>query len=148
MSLRDKLNDDMKKALKEQDKMRLSVLRMVKASIKNQEIDKKRELSEDEVLEVLAKEVKLRKEAAVEFAKGGRDEAVANIEQEVAILNEYLPTQLTEEEIRHIVREAIQQTGAVGKNDLGMVMKAVMPRVKGRADGKLVNSIVNEFLAK
>lgn len=148
MSLKDRLSDDMKQAMKDKEagKLRLSVIRMVKANIKNVEIDKKKELSEEEVLDVFAKEVKMRRDSMEEFAKGNRPDLVANLEQEVAILMTYLPQQLSEAEVRALVTEAVKETGASSPKEMGKVMAALMPKVKGRADGKLVNSIVKELL--
>ncbi|MDF2927930.1 GatB/YqeY domain-containing protein [Anaerospora sp.] len=148
MSTKERLTDDMKQAMKDKEagKLRLSVIRMVRASIKNVEIDRKRELAEDEVLDVLAKELKLRRDAMVEFEKANRLDLVENLEKEVAVLMDYLPQQLTEEEVRAFVTDAVQQTQASNAKDMGKVMAALMPKVKGRADGKLVNTIVREML--
>ncbi len=148
MSTKERLTDDMKQAMKDKEagKLRLSVIRMVRASIKNVEIDRKKELAEDEVLDVLAKELKLRRDAMVEFEKANRLDLVENLEKEVAVLMDYLPQQLTEEEVRAFVTDAVQQTQASNAKDMGKVMAALMPKVKGRADGKLVNTIVREML--
>lgn len=148
MSVKERLNDDMKQAMKEKEvgKFRLSVIRMVRSSIKNAEIDRRKDLTEEEVLDILAREVKLRRDAAEEFKKGNRLDLVENLEKEVAILLEYLPTQLSEQEVRVLVAEAIDQTQAISAKDMGKVMAALMPKVKGRADGKLVNTVVRELL--
>ncbi len=150
MSLKDKLTEDMKQAMKDKEagKQRLSVIRMVRASIKNTEIDRKKELSDEEVLDVLAKEVKMRRDSLEEFKRGNRPDLVAGLEQEIAILMEYLPPQLSEEEVRALVAEAVAQTGAAGPKDMGKVMAALMPKVKGRADGKTVNAMVKDALNK
>ncbi|HWR38110.1 MAG TPA: GatB/YqeY domain-containing protein [Patescibacteria group bacterium] len=149
MSLKDRLMEDMKLAMKEKEegKQRLSVIRMVRASIKNVEIDRKCELSEDEVLDVLAREVKLRRDAMEEFRKGNRPDLVENLERELVVLMQYLPQQLTEEEIRKLVTEAVHEAQAVTPKDMGKVMAVLMPKVKGRSDGKLVNSLVREALS-
>ncbi|NLI92444.1 MAG: GatB/YqeY domain-containing protein [Peptococcaceae bacterium] len=148
MSLKDRLVEDMKAAMKakEEGKVRLSVIRMVRAAIKNAEIDKKTEFNDAQVIEVLAREVKMRRDAMVEFAKGNRTDKVQELEEEVAILMEYLPQQFTEEEIRKIAEEIIAETGAQGPKDLGKVMGMITPKTKGRADGKIVNQIVRELL--
>jgi len=148
MSTKERLTEDMKQAMKDKEagKLRLSVIRMVRASIKNVEIDRKRELAEEEVLDVLAKELKLRRDAMEEFEKGNRLDLVENLEKEVVILMDYLPQQLTEEEVRAFVTDAVAQTQASNAKDMGKVMAALMPKVKGRADGKLVNTIVREML--
>jgi len=148
MYLKDRLAEDMKQAMKDREagKMRLSVIRMVRANIKNVEIDQKKELSESEVLDVLSKEVKMRRDAIEEFQKGNRQDLVDNLEQEVAVLMQYLPQQLNEAEVRAVVTETIAETNAASPKDMGKVMSALMPKIKGRADGKLVNSIVRELL--
>lgn len=148
MSVKERLNEDMKQSMKEKEagKFRLSVIRMVRSSIKNAEIDRKKELSEEEVLDILAREVKLRRDAAEEFKKGNRPDLVQNLDKEIAILLDYLPAQLSEQEVRVIVAEAIAQTQATNTKDMGKVMAALMPKVKGRADGKLVNTVVRELL--
>lgn len=148
MSLKVRLTEDMKQAMKDREagKLRLSVIRMVRANIKNVEIDRKQELTEDEVLDVLAKEVKMRRDAMEEFQKAKRPDLVAGLEQEVAILMNYLPEQLSEAAVRTLVENAVAETQAVSPKEMGKVMAVLMPRVKGRADGKLVNSIVREML--
>lgn len=148
MSLKVRLTEDMKQAMKDKEvgKLRLSVIRMVRANIKNVEIDRKQELSNDEVLDVLAKEVKMRRDAVDEFNKGNRPDLVENLEQEVAILMSYLPEQLSEAEVRTLVESAVAETQAVSPKEMGKVMAVLMPKVKGRADGKLVNTIVREML--
>jgi uncharacterized protein YqeY len=150
MSLKDRLNEDMKQAMKDKEagKLRLSVIRMVRATIKNVEIDRKKELSEEEVLDVLAKEVKMRRDAMEEFTKGNRLDLAQQLEQEVAILMQYLPQQLSESEVRDLVAEAVSEVGATAPKDMGKVMAVLMPKVKGRADGKLVNTIVREMLSQ
>ena len=148
MTLKDRLTEDMKAAMKAgvEGKLKLSVIRMVRATIKNSEIDKKKDLDDNEVIEVLAREVKLRRDAIVEFEKGNRPDMVETLYQEIAFLLEYLPQQLTEEEIRQLAQEIVAQVGAQGPKDLGKVMGAITPKTKGRADGKIVNQIVRELL--
>ena len=146
MDLSQRLNEDMKQAMKSQDKFKLSTIRMVRSAIKNVEIDVKRTLNDDEVLEILGREIKQRKDALQEFENASRFDLVDNLKHEIDILSVYLPTQLTEEEIIAIVRETIQEAGATSKADMGKVMGALMPKVKGRADGKLVNAIVQQNL--
>jgi Uncharacterized conserved protein len=150
MSIKDKLVEDMKQAMraKEAGKLRLSVIRMVRASIKNVEIDSKKELGDEGVLDVLAKEVKMRRDSLEEFKKGNRPDLVAALEQEIAILMGYLPAQLSDVEIRVLVTEAVAKTGAAGPKDMGKVMAALMPQVKGRADGKIVSTMVKDALNK
>lgn len=146
MNLSERLNEDMKQAMKSQDKFKLSTIRMVRSAIKNLEIDLKRTLNDDEVLEILGREIKQRKDSLQEFEKAGRDELSANLKAEIEIIGQYLPAQLTEEEIKVIVQQTIQETGASSKADMGKVMGALMPKVKGLADGKLVNQAVQQLL--
>jgi len=146
MNLSERLNEDMKQAMKSQDKFKLSTIRMVRATIKNLEIDLKRPLNDNEVLDILSREIKQRKDALQEFEKAGRDDLAANVKAEAEIIAEYLPEQLSEEEIKVIVQQTIQETGATSKADIGKVMSALMPKVKGRADGKLVNQAVQQLL--
>ena len=148
MSLKDKLTEDMKQAMKDKEagKLRLSVIRKVRAAIKNVEIDTKAELAEEDVIAIVAKEVKMRRDSMEEFKKGQRDDLVAQLEQEIEVLLPYLPQQLTEAEVREIVTEAVAIAGATSSKDMGKVMAVLMPKVKGRADGKLVNNIVRELL--
>ena len=144
MSLQERLTEDVKTAMKarEAGKSRLSVLRMVKASIRNIEIDRKKELNDEDVLDVLAKEVKMRRDSMDDFRKGNRPDLVAALEEEIAILAEYLPAQLSEEEVRALVDQAVSQAQATTAKDMGKVMAILMPQVKGKADGKLVNTLV------
>lgn len=148
MSLKEKLTADMKEAMKarEEGRQRLGVIRLVRGAIRQQEIDGRRELDDEAVLSVISKEVKQRRDAIEEFQKGGRDDLVRQNEAEIAILMEYLPQQMTEDEVRSAVQEAIAATGASTPKDMGKVMKELMLKVKGRADGKLVNQIVRERL--
>ena len=146
MSLSQRLDDDMKQAMRDKDKFRLTTIRMVRAAVKNQEIDLKRPLEDGEVLDIVSREIKQRKDSLQEFQKAGRDDLVKDVAAEIDIISVYLPAQLTEEEIKAIVQQTIQETGASSKADMGKVMSALMPKVKGRADGKLVNQTVQQFL--
>lgn len=148
MSLKDRLTEDMKDAMKakEAGKLKLSVIRMVRAAIKNQEIDKGKELNDDEVILVLSREAKLRRDSIPEYVKAGRNETVETLNEEIRILMEYLPKQLTEAEIITLVKKAIKDTGAQNSQDMGKVMSKIMPETKGKADGKLVNELVKKCL--
>lgn len=148
MSLKEKLANDMKEAMKarEAGKARLSVIRLVRGAVRQIEIDQKVELDDEGVLAVIGKEVKQRRDSIEEFKKGGREDLVAQNEADVAILMEYLPAQLSEAEIRALVDEAVAAVGAQGPKDMGKVMKELMPKVKGKADGKLVNQLVKEAI--
>ncbi len=146
MSLSERLNDDMKQAMKSQDKFRLSVIRMIRSAVKNIEIDQRKTLNDDEVLDILNRELKQRKESLHEFEKAGRDDLVKQLEAEIAIVGEYLPEQLGESELKEIVSRTIQEVGATTKAEMGKVMAALMPKIKGKADGKVVNQLVLQFL--
>ena len=149
MSLVERLNSDMKQAMKNREKDKLSVIRMVKASLQNEAIKLgKQDLSEDEELTVLSRELKQRKDSLQEFDKAGRQDLVEKLQSEIAIVEAYLPKQLSEEELNAIVTQAIAETNATSKADMGKVMSAVMPKVKGKADGSLVNKLVLQNLTK
>ena len=149
MTLRDRLTEDMKQAMKDKEagKLKLSVIRMVRSAAKNIEIDRHKELDDNELLEVVAKEVKMRKDSLEEFRKANRPDLLAVLEQEIAILMEYLPEQMTEAEVRSLVTQAVADAQASSPKDMGKVMALLIPKVKGRADGKLVNSLVKELLS-
>ncbi|MCL5022100.1 MAG: GatB/YqeY domain-containing protein [Nitrospirae bacterium] len=146
MSLLKRFDDDLKEALKAADRGKVSILRMVKAAVKNKQIEKGRELTDDEVLSVLSSMVKQGRESMEQFTAAGRIDLAGKEEREVAILQGYLPAQLTREEIDGIIIEAVRETSAGGPQDMGKVMRLVMPRLKGAADGKYVNQRVRELL--
>ncbi len=141
-SLKQRIDQDTKEALKSKDSLRLSVLRMLKSEIKYKEIDKSSELSDDEVISVLSSSIKKRKDSIQQFEKGGRDDLASREKAELELVLKYLPEQLTEEELSQIISQTIEETNATGPSDLGKVMKQVMPKVLGRADGKKVNQMV------
>lgn len=146
MSLAQRLTDEMKDAMKAKADLKLSVIRMVRSAVKNREIDQKRELDDQGVCEVIASLVKQRRESIRMFTDAGRDDLVAKEEQELAVLLDFLPQQLSREEVAALVDKAIAESGAQGGRDMGKVMKALMPHVAGRADGKLVSELVKERL--
>ncbi|WP_296971256.1 GatB/YqeY domain-containing protein [Tepidanaerobacter sp. EBM-38] len=146
MSIKDMLNSDMKAALKAGEKDRLSVIRMAKSAILYAEKEKLHELDDEEVIEVLFKEVKKRKNDINEYERLGKAEVVESLEREVTILSSYLPQQLTDEEVEEIVRQAIIEVGANSIKDMGKVMGTVMSKVKGRADGGLISNMVKKLL--
>ena len=148
MSLLETLNADMKQAMKDKNKEALSVIRMVKSTVMNEQISLGHDLTPEEELTVLSREVKQRQDSLSEFEKGGREDLAAGIRSELTILAKYLPAQLTEEEIVAIVAAAIEQTGATGPKDMGKVMGVVTPQVKGKADGKVVSDLVKATLAQ
>jgi uncharacterized protein YqeY len=141
-SIKDKITQDMKKALADKDKVKLSVIRLLKSEIRYKEIEKGSELSDDEIISVLSSSVKRHKDSIEQFEKGGRDDLAAQEKAELEIIWEYMPQQLEEDELSKIVDQAIKKTDVSDPSDLGKVMKIVMPEVKGRADGKRVNELV------
>ncbi len=146
MGLREKIDADTKDALKSGAKDKLSTLRMLNAALKNKQIDKRRPLTEEEVVETVRSLIKQRKDSIEQFEKGGRKDLVEKETAEVAVLEVYLPQQLTREELETMVRNTVAQTGAAGAKDMGKVMKALIPLVGGRADGKLVSEWVKNAL--
>lgn len=146
MSLLEQLNADMKQAMKDKNKDALSVIRMVKSSAMNEQINLGHDLTEEEELTVLSREVKQRNESLSEYEKGDREDLAAGIRLELEILNNYLPQQLSDDEVEAIVKAAIEQTGATTPRDMGKVMGIVTPQVKGKADGKTVADKVKNML--
>ena len=147
MGLKERLYKDMQKAAKERNSLALSALRMALAEIKNKEIEARGELADDAVLKVLASAVKRRRESIELFLKGNRPELAEKEQAEIVVLESYLPKGLSEAEIEALVREAIAAAGAKAPSDMGRVMKELMPKVAGRADGKTVNEIVRRLLS-
>lgn len=148
MSLLEVLNQDMKDAMRSKEKQKLSVIRMVKASLQNEAIKLgKDSLSEEEELTVLARELKQRKDSLHEFKEAGRDDLADSLANEIKILQVYMPEQLSEEELEAIVVETIQAVNATSKQEMGKVMGALMPKVKGKADGTEVNKLVQKHLS-
>ncbi|KRL92248.1 GatB/YqeY domain-containing protein [Limosilactobacillus equigenerosi] len=146
MSLLDQLNNDMKTAMKAKDKATLSVVRMLKAAVTNEQINLGHDLTADEEATVLSREYKQRKESLAEFENAGREDLIEQAKHELSVVEKYLPEQLSEAEVKAIVTKAIEQTGAESMKDMGKVMGVVMPQVKGKADGKLVNETVKAAL--
>ena len=144
--LREQLDDDLKSAMKSREALRLSVLRMLKSAARYAEIEKGETLSDDDVLQVVARECKRRRESIEQFEKGNRPDLVAKESAELEILKRYLPEQLDETEVIGIAREVISELHAASKADKGKVMGALMQKVRGKADGRLVNRIVDELL--
>jgi uncharacterized protein YqeY len=166
MSLKEKIDEDLKRAMKEKKEREVSTLRLLKAAIfdrekekrykiskekeelKEEELEKESQLSDEEIIEVIHSEIKKRKEAILEFEKGKREDLVKKEKEEIEILKNYLPEQLSEKEIEKLAKEIIEKVGAKDIKDMGKVMKELMPKVKGRADGALVSKIVKELLSK
>lgn len=146
MSLKEKLMEDLKASMKNKDTVRKNTITMVRAAIKQTEVDHRVELEDEQIIEIISKQLKEKKNAIEDFKKGDRQDLVDLTEKEMDILLEYLPRQLTEEEIKKIVATTVDEVDAKSMKDIGMVMKSVMPKVKGRADGNTVNKIVREIL--
>jgi uncharacterized protein YqeY len=144
--LKQRIDQDAKEALKSKDSVRLNVLRMLKSEIRYKEIDKKSELSDDEVISVLSSSIKKRKDSIQQFEKAGRDDLASREKTELEVAGRYMPEPLTSEELSQIICRAIEETSAAGPSDLGKVMKQVMPDVRGKADGKKVNQLVSSLL--
>ncbi len=147
MALLDQIQKDLKEAMKAKDSVRLGTLRLVLTAIKNKEKEVKRELEEKEVLQIISNQIKQRKDSVEQYRKGGREDLASKEEQELKILQSYMPEQLSEAELEKLVMETIQEVGATTVKDLGKVMKVIMPRVAGRADGKVVNQMVRSRLS-
>jgi len=148
MGLNERLTEDMKAAMKAgpTGKVRLDTIRFLKAALKNIEIDKKAPLTDEEVLGVIAKQVKQLRDSIAEFEKGGRSDLVTKAQAEVEVLSAYLPQQMTEAEVRDLALQIVAQVGAQGPKDMGKVMGPLVAQTKGRADGKLVQQVVKELL--
>ena len=148
MNTKERLRLDMKESLKAGEKLRLSTIRIMLSEIGNAEIAKRDELSEEEMVTVVTREAKRRKEAIEEYGKAGRQDLVDKESFEYSVIESYLPRQLEETEIRRMIEEAVEETGASSPGDLGKVMSAVMPRLKGKADGRTVNLMAREILGE
>ena len=144
--MKERLMEDLKSAMKSQDKIKLAVIRMVKAAIQMEEIAKGRALDDAELVGILSKQIKTRKEANVEFEKAGRTDLVEQNNKEIEILNVYMPKMMDESEIEALVKEVFAKVNPTGTNDIGKVMKEIAPLVKGKADMSLVNSIIKKNL--
>lgn len=146
MSLLETLNEDMKTAMKAKDKPTLSVVRMLKSAVMNEKINLGHDLTNDEEVAVLSRELKQRKDSVREFEKGNRDDLVADTKAEIEVVEKYLPAQLSEADVKKIITETVSEVGAQSMADFGKVMSSVMPKLKGQADGKLVNQTVKQLL--
>lgn len=148
MALIDKLNQDIKEAMKSGDKNTLKVVRMIKSSLDNEKIKLGKDVTEDDELSVLNREMKQRKESLDEFAKAKRDDLVNDVSSEIDVLKSYLPEQLDNDQVKKIVNETISEVKADSSKDIGKVMSALTPKIKGKADGKTVSNLVKEMLGK
>lgn len=149
MTLKEQLQQDLITSMKAKDEITTGTIRLIKAAILRLETAGEKKVATDEdIIQIMGKEIKQRKDSIEQFEKGNRPELAAKEKLEMAVLEKYLPPQLSESEIRAIVAEVIASTGATGKSDLGKVMGALMPRTKGKADGGMVNKIVQELLSE
>ncbi len=148
MSLEERLTDEMKSALRSGDKLRLSVIRMARAAVKNKEIEERKKLDDSTIVKVISGLVKKGEESLLHFQQANRAELIEKQEKELEILRSFLPQQLSEDEILTLVDEAIKETNALETKDLGKVMKSLMPKISGRADGKVVHQMVRQKLSQ
>jgi len=147
MKIKQRIEDDLKQAMKARDDLRKRTLRMVVTSLKLAEVDRQAELDDPAILGLIQKEVKSRQESVAEAKQAGRDDLVESTQAEIDFLQEYLPQALTESELNALVEEAVDEVGAEGPADMGKVMKVIMPRIQGRADGKVVSELVRGRLS-
>lgn len=146
MSLKEQLAQDLKASMKDKDAIRKNAVQSVRAAVLQVEKDSKVTLDDDGVIGVIAKEVKKRKDVLPDYEKSGRDDLIAELKREIEVLTGYLPSQLTQEELDGIVKEAIDRLGATSMKDMGKIMADVMPKITGRADGGAVNLTVKKIL--
>ncbi len=147
MSLEERLVEEMKQAMKSNDKLRLSTIRMIRSSLKNKEIELRKKLEDEDIVKVIQVMVRKGEESVEQFQAGGRMDLVEKETKEIEILKSFLPQPLSQEEILKIVDETIRETQASSLKDIGKVMKSVMPKMGGKADGKLINQLVKERLS-
>ena len=147
MSLKEKLAEDLKSAMKEKNVVQKNVVQLIRAGVLQIEKDKRIVLDDEGVLDVIAKQLKQRRDSLPDYEKSGREDLIAELKAEMDVLMGYLPTQLSYEEIEKIVKDAVEKTGASSMKDMGKIMAAVMPLTKGRADGKVINEIAKSLLS-
>ena len=145
--LKEQLMEDFKNAMKEKNELKKNTIMMIRSSILQVEKDTQKEMSENEIIEIISKELKKRKETLADIEKSGREDLIANVNEEMAVIKAYLPEELSREEIEKIIIDTIAEIGANTMKDMGKVMQAVKPKMAGRADNKLVNEIVKAKLA-
>ena len=146
MTLSEKINQDMISFMKNKDSFSLSVIRMVKGAIQLEKINLKRDLNDDEVIAVISKQIKMRNDSIAEFTKANRTDLIEQTKKEIEVLNTYMPEQLSEEDINKIIEEAFTKINPTGSKDMGLIMKEVSPKLKGRADMGKVNALIKEKL--
>ncbi|MBD9085329.1 GatB/YqeY domain-containing protein [bacterium] len=145
--MKNKILEDLKMAMKNQDKETLSVIRMVKGAITLEEINTKKELSDDDIIAIIAKQIKTRKESIVEFEKGNRQDLIDQTQKEIEILNQYMPEQYSEEKVKSMIDDIFEKINPTGISDMGKVMKEVTPLLRGKADMSFVSKIIKEKLS-
>ena len=146
MTLKQKLQEDLKTSMKNKDTLRKSVITLIRSSIKQVEVDKRIELNDDDIIDIISKQLKQRNDSLEQFLDAGREDLVEETRSEIEVLKEYLPQQLSEEELNEIVKQTISEVGATSMKDMGTIMTVIKPKTKGRADGKLINKLVKENL--
>lgn len=146
MSLKEVLTNDLKQSMKDKDNVKKSTITLIRAAIKQEEVDKRISLDDEQILDIISAQLKQRKNALSDFEKGGREDLIKQTSKEIEILLSYLPEQLSDEELSQIIKETIDKLGVSSTKDMGKIMGEVMPIVKGRADGKRISSVVKELL--
>ncbi|WP_314730229.1 GatB/YqeY domain-containing protein [Peptostreptococcus stomatis] len=146
MSLKEKLQEDLKSSMKNKDTIRKSVVTLIRAAIKQYEVDNRVELADDAIIDIISKQLKQRKDSLAEFEKANRDDLVEETKSEIQVLEGYLPQQLSEEELEKIVIETIAEVGATSMKDMGKIMATIKPKTAGRADGRKINELVKKNL--
>ena len=146
MSLKEKLQEDLKSSMKNKDTIRKSVVTLIRAAIKQYEVDNRVELADDAIIDIISKQLKQRKDSLAEFEKANRDDLVEETKSEIQVLERYLPQQLSEEELEKIVIETIAEVGATSMKDMGKIMATIKPKTAGRADGRKINELVKKNL--
>ena len=146
MSIKETLAQDLKLSLKEKDIIRKNTVQGIRAAVLQYEKDNLTELDDDGILDIIAKELKKRRDVLPEYEKSGREDLITQLKREIEIVMGYLPSQLSEDELDEIVKTAVESTGASGMKDMGKIMAEVMPKIKGRADGKMVNALAKKYL--
>lgn len=146
MSLKEKLQEDLKFSMKNKDTVKKSVITLIRAGIKQYEVDNRVELDDDGIIDIISKQLKQRKDSLVEFEKAGREDLIEETKSEIQVLEEYLPQQLSEEELEEIVIDTIAEVGATSMKDMGKIMSTIKPKTAGRADGRKINELVKKNL--
>ena len=146
MTLKDRLTDDLKEAMKNKEQVRKSVVTLIRAGIKQHEVDTRQELTDEDIISLISKQLKQRKDALVDFEKANRTDLIEQTNQEIAILENYLPEQLDDVELKEIITKVVEEVGATSMKDMGKVMAKTISLVQGRADGKRINAMVKQIL--